>query len=404
MNGSKYHYKAIDAGGRRVAGVLEAASMPRAARQLKDEGLWVLSLVDRSQSILYREIELGGPRVKPEHFTAFCRQLATMYRAGISIVESARILSEQAPGKAFRKVLQHLAEDMKGGTQLSVAAAAYPSIFSPVFINMVRAGELTGNLDVMLERLAVFYEKERNTREKVKSAMVYPIIMLVLMVLVVTFMMIFVIPKYVESFASLGVELPLPTRIVITISEFMQAYWYVAILGLASPFLANKLIRRSEAGRQRLDRWKLRVPVFGTLWHKQAIARFSRTFSSLFGAAIPMLQGLGIVSQVLNNDAIGKLILDMREQIRSGQPMSEYLRANWLFPPMVVQMIEAGERSGALDSMLEKIADFYEADVEAMTDRLKSLLEPLMIVLLTGVVGLIVLAVLMPTFKVLEGY
>lgn len=404
MNGTKFHYKAVDAGGKPIAGVLEAASLPRAARQLKEDGLWVFSLVDRSQSILYREIELGGPRVKPEHFTAFCRQLATMYRAGISVVESTRILAEQAPAKAFRKVLLDLAEDMKGGTQLSVAATAYPTIFSPVFINMVRAGELTGNLDEMLERLAVFFEKERNTREKVKSAMVYPVIMLVLMLLVVTFMMIFVIPKYVESFASIGVELPLPTKIVIAVSEFMQHYWYLVLLLLASPFLAIKLIRRTEAGRRRLDRWKLRIPVFGTLWHKQAIARFSRTFSSLFAAAIPMLQGLGVVSQVLNNEAIGQLIMNMREQIRSGQPMSEYLRGNWLFPPMVVQMIEAGERSGALDSMLEKIADFYEADVEAMTDRLKSLLEPLMIVLLTGVVGLIVLAVLMPTFKVLEGY
>ncbi|GGG23533.1 type II secretion system F family protein [Paenibacillus abyssi] len=399
----KFQYKAVNGSGKRYSGVLEAATQQQAAELLREQGLWVTKLIDRSKSLLHRELEFGGPKVKTEHFTVFCRQLATMYKAGIGLVEAVRILSKQSPGKPFRKLLAEIAEDMKGGTQFSVAVSAYPTVFTPVFVNMVRAGEVSGKLDEMLERLAVFFEKERNTKEKVKSAMVYPAVMMIIMVLVVIFMMIFVIPRYVESFASMSIELPLPTRIVMGASEFMQGYWYIVVASLFVPSLLIRLIRREAWGRERLDYIKLKIPVFGKLWHKQAIARFSRTFSSLFAAAIPLMQGLSIVSDVVGNQAIGKVISDMKGQVRSGNSMAESLKESWLFPPMVVQMIAVGERSGSLDSMLEKVADFYEADVDAMAERLKSLLEPLMIVVLTGVVGLIVLAVLMPSFELMQG-
>ena len=398
----KFRYKAVNATGKKMTGTIEAASEQIALDKLGEQQLWASSLKDMSRSLLYRDIEVGGPQVKTEHFTIFCRQLATMFRSGISLVEAVRILSEQSPGKPFRKILAEITAEMEGGTAFSVAVAAHPKIFTSVFVNMVRAGEAGGNLDEMLERLAIFFEKERATREKVKSAMVYPVIMMVIMVLVVTFMMLFVIPRYVESFAMMDIELPLPTVIIMGISSWMQTYWYALLLLLLLPVLLLRVIRGNERASRKLDYWKLKVPIFGKLWHKQAIARFSRTFSSLYVAAIPILPSLTIVSHVVGNAAIGKVITDIREEVRSGNSIAEPLQATWLFPPMVVQMIAVGERSGSLDTMLEKVADFYEADVDTLADRLKVLLEPLMIVALTGVVGLIVLAVLMPSFKMMQ--
>lgn len=400
----KYRYNAISSGGKKKAGFLEAATIKQAQTAIQEQGLWVLDLIEANDTLLYREISFGGPKIKLEHFTVFCRQLATMYRAGVNIVDAIHILSEQTPSKALSKLLVSAAEAMRGGKQLSEAAAAYPSVFSPIFIHMVQAGEVAGNLDVMLERLAIFYEKERNTREKVKSAMVYPAIMTVMMIIVVIFMMLFVIPQYAASFDSMGIELPLPTRIVMATSEFTQSFWYIIVIALFLPGLAWKYIRRTLKGRQWLDYVLLKVPVFGTLWHKQAIARFARTFSSLMGAAIPLVQGLTIVSNVVGNAAIGKVITSIRENVLGGESMSEPLRKSKLFPPMVVQMLAIGERSGAVENMMDKVADFYEADVDQMAERLKVLLEPLMIMVLTAIVGVIVMAVMMPTFKMMESF
>jgi len=401
----KFRYRAVNVNGQWSKGVLEAASFGQASEELKGQGLWITELFDVQTSILHKDIDdfLGGPKVKTQHFTVFCRQLSTMYKSGVNMVDGVRILSDQTESKPFRKVLLSVSEDMRKGTQFSIAASAYPSVFSSVFINMIKAGEASGNLDEMLERLAVFYEKEYYTKEKVKSAMIYPIIMSVVMTFVIIFMMIFVIPKYVENFQSMGLELPLPTRIVVWMSHFVTNYWYIVFIGLFIPNLLVKLIARTEKGQYQIDYWKLRIPVFGKLWHKQAIARFARTFSSLFAAAIPMMQSLTIVSNVVDNKPIGQLIADSREGIRSGNSMADPFQNSWLFPPMVVQMMTIGEKTGALDTMLEKVADFYESDVDAMADRLKSLLEPLMILVISGVVGGIVMAILMPTFKLMEG-
>lgn len=400
----KYRYRAVDANGRWSRGILDTGTYQQAAEELKDRGLWISDLNNYKSGVLYKDIDdlLGGPKIKLQQFTVFCRQLATMYVSGISLVDAIRVLSEQTESKPFRKVLKAVSEEMKRGTQLSTATAAHPSVFNHVFVNMVRAGEASGNLDEMLTRLAVFYEKEHYTKEKVKSALIYPVIMSIVMVFVVTFMMIFVIPKYVSNFEAMGLELPLPTRIVMGISEYIQQFWYTVPALLLAPYVLIRMIRSTNKGRYRIDYLKLKLPVFGQLWHKQAIARFSRTFSSMFAAAIPMIQTLSIVSNVVGNEAIGKLISASRESIRSGHSLAEPFQGNWLFPPMIVHMISIGERSGSLDTMLEKVADFYEAEVDAMADRLKSLLEPLMILAISGVVGGIVMAILMPTFKLME--
>lgn len=400
----KFSYKAVTTTGKTRSGVLESASVQQASEQLKEQGLWIMSLVDHNDSWLTKDFNLsiGTTKVKLEHFTIFCRQLATMYKAGISLLDSVVMLSDLTPAKSFRKVLSEVADVMRNGSQFSAAVSLHPKIFGPVFVNMVRAGEVGGNLDGMLERLAVFYEKEHNTRQKVKSAMVYPAFMAVLMVVVVIFMMIVVIPQFVSSFAAMNIELPLATRIVISMSEFVRGYWYIFPLIFILPKLVTTLIRQSASGREILDRIKLKIPVFGKLWHKQAIARFSRTFSSLFAAAIPLLESLTLVSQVVANEAIGNVILKLRDDIMRGESMSAPLSRSKLFPKMVVQMVTVGEQTGSLDTTLEKVADFYEADVDATADRLKALLEPIMILVIAGVVGVIVLAVMSPSFKMMQ--
>lgn len=397
----RFRFRAVDQSGQYHKGILESQSFQMALDELKSRDWWIIELFDQAKSLLHKDLLKRAPKVKNEHFTIFCRQLSTMYKSGINLVEAIRVLSEQTESKPFRKVLRDLGDDLQSGTSFSVAASAYPSVFTPVFVNMVRAGEASGNLDEMLDRLAVFFEKEYNTKEKVKSAMIYPAIMGVVTVAVVTLMMTFVIPKYVNNFNAMGIELPLPTRIVVSISDWMMAYWYAIPILLFVPAIIINIVTRMPKGTYYLDYMKLKLPVFGKLWQKQAIARFSRTFSSLFAAAIPMLQAMSIVSKVVGNEVIGQVIQESREGIRSGQSIAEPFRNTWIFPPMVVQMLAIGEQSGSLDSMLDKVADFYEADVDRTSDRLKATLEPLMIVFLSVVVGGIVMAVMLPAFKMM---
>lgn len=399
----KFRYMAVDDFGRRTKGTVEAPSFQSAMDELRNKGLWIMELFDLSQSMLHKELKLGGgPRIKTQHFTVFCRQLSSLYKAGINMVDAVRTLGEQTESKAFKKILSEIAEEMQRGHQFSSAASRYPTVFSNIFLSMVRAGEASGNLDDMLYRLAVFYEKEYYTREKVKSAMVYPVIMAFFTVIVVIILMMFVVPRLVANFQAMGLELPLPTKIVIAVSDWMKVYWYIVFLLAGTPPILLRFIKRFETGVYYLDYVKLKLPVFGLLMHKQAMSRFSRTFCSLFAAAVPMLQMMTIVSSVVGNEVMAKLIRESREAVRGGNSIAEPFRNTWLFPPMVVQMLAIGERTGALDSMLEKVADFYEADVDQMADRLKAMLEPIMIIILAVIVGTIVLAVMLPSFKLIS--
>ncbi|WP_127579678.1 type II secretion system F family protein [Paenibacillus koleovorans] len=398
----KFRYEAFDDFGRPSKGVLESHSFQTAMEELKGKGLWIVRLFDPGQSILHKEISFGASKVSNAHFTVFCRQLSTLYKSGVNMVEAVRVLSRQAESKPFKKVLQDVAEQMQQGSQFSIACSRHPSVFSTIFINMVRAGETSGNLDDMLDRLAIYSEKEFNTREKVKSAMVYPVIMAIVTIMVVIILMTFVVPRLVGNFAAQGLELPLPTKIVIAISHWMKQYWYILPPIILTPPLALFLLNRNKKGKHFLDYVRLKIPVFGVLWHKQAMSRFSRTFCSLFAAAVPMLQMLNIVASVVGNDVIAKEIRRTREAVGGGASIADQLRGNWLFPPMVVQMIEVGERTGALDAMLLKVAEYYEVEVDAMADRLKSLLEPIMILILAVIVGVIVLAVMLPSFKLMQ--
>lgn len=392
----------MDTSGSYQKGFIESENLQLASEQLRSRRLWVVELADPQQSIWSRDIGFLSAKVKKDQFTLFCRQLATMYSAGVNLVEAIEIVARQSSSKPLKAVLTEIIQDMKSGTSFSAAAADHPKVFNTVFVHMIEAGEASGKLDEMLQRVATMFEKEHNTKEKVKSAMIYPAVMMVMITFVIIFMMLFVVPTYMENFENMGVELPLPTRIVVAVSDILLGYWYLLLAGLIVLAVATAYFRKTENGKHTLDYYKLKVPIFGTLWHKQAIARFSRTFCSLHGASVPMLQILTIVSKVVGNEAIGRILLQMRGNISGGHSIIEPIRKSSHFPPMVVEMMAAGERTGTLDVMLGKLADFYESDVEMMADRLKALIEPLLIIAMTVAVGTIVLAIMLPSFTLME--
>jgi type IV pilus assembly protein PilC len=393
-----FQYTAFNGEGKKVNGKVDARDENHAFQELKLKGLQVIHLSHYKESILHKDIEFLTPKVKTEHFVVFCRQFATLIKAGIGAAESVQILSQQTESKVLKKALEQVHSELRTGTHLSISFQDHPKIFPAIFVSMVRAGEVSGNLDDVLEKLANFFEKENYTRQKIKSAMTYPITVTILAFFVTFFLMWKVVPQFVSTFSKMGIELPLITRIVMEISEVVTRHWYfVLLLPLVTYFLIRMWVQ-TPRGRYMIDLIKLRMPIFGKLNQKAAMARFCRTFSSLFTAAVPIFQIIDIVSQVVGNEVISRTLNDAKVNLRKGQSLATPLKSNWVFPPMVVHMVTVGEKTGSLDSVLDKVADFYESDVEQMAERLKSLLEPLMIMFVAGVVGLIVLAILLPTF------
>ena len=400
---AKFSYVAVDPAGRRRRGTIEAPDVRRAAEELRRGGLLVMKLTAREKSLLFREIPVpAASRVKSEHFAAFCRQLATLYKAGVGLLEALQVLAEQTPSKPLRNVIRRMAEDVRDGHQLSEAAAKFPAVFSNVFVQMARAGETSGRLDEMLERLAFYHEKEHQTRAKIRTAMIYPAILGVMTLVVTFFMLTVIVPRYTAAFRQMGVELPLPTRVLMHLSQAVVQFWYLIPLLAVMALLLRRLIRRLPDGPLLMDLAKLRIPVLGSLRKKQTIARMSRTFASLYAAALPVTQVLSIVAAVVGNEAVRRVVLDACARARNGQPIADAFRKSSLFPAMVAYMISIGERSGALDVMLDKLADFFEEDADQTAERLKSLLEPFLILVMALVVGSIVSAMLLPVFRILN--
>jgi len=400
---AKYRYLAVDASGRSKRGSVEAPDKRSAAEKLRGDGLWIIRLSEPAPGFLNRSIPLtGGPKVKLEEFVVCCHQLATLYRAGISLVDALQIMVWQTSGKDFRNVLRQMVRDMQMGLQLSEAAAKHPAVFSDVYVSMVRAGEASGKLDEILVRLAAQYEKDHNTRTKMRSAMMYPAFLGTLAVVVSVVMVTFILPNFVASFRDAGAELPGLTRALLELSDMLKHTWFLLPLPVILLVLLYKLIRGQPKGRYALDYFALRIPVLGQLRVNQIISRFSRTFSTLYIAAVPVLKILAITSTVVGNEAIGRVVTDAYERVRKGEPLADAFRESPLFPPMVAHMISIGERSGAIDSVLDRVAEHCESVAERTSDRLKSLLEPLMILGMAGIVGIIVMAMFLPVFRMMD--
>ncbi|MEK4882500.1 MULTISPECIES: type II secretion system F family protein [Paenibacillus] len=393
-----FEYQVKTSAGKSIKGKLTATDKPTAMEELRKRGLTVFSLIERKTTILSMDIYIGNP-VKPLHFIIYCRQFATLMRAGVSIVDATRILAEQTESKPLRKALVDVNSSLMRGISFSQAVQDHKKIFPQLFVSMIRAGEESGDIEGTLDRLAMFFEKQHTTTEKIKSALTYPITVGVMAIAAVIYLLWAIVPQFVTMFESMDAELPAVTQMVLALSKSIQGQWYFWILGVLLLVIAFQITKRTEKGAYALDYAKLKIPVFGKLNQKGSIAQFTRTFSSLYASSVPILQSLVIVEEVAGNKVIGKFIRSAGDSLRQGNPLSEPLKKAWVFPPLVTQMIAIGEETGALDTMLSKVADFYEMDVENTVDRLKSLLEPLLIAFLAAVVGVIVAAIMLPMFS-----
>jgi len=349
-----------------------------------------------------KEIRISLPfkkKVNQRSIAIFTRQLATMIDAGLPLVQSMESLSSQQESKVFKNILREIREDVEGGSTFAGALKKYPGTFNELYTNLVVAGEEGGILDNILNRLANYIEKSEALKKKVKSALIYPATIVGVAVVVVMILMIFVIPVFETMFKSGGQNLPLPTLIVVTISKLIKKYVIIFIPAMILLFFMLKKYYKTQNGKAVLDRLLLKLPVFGSLFKKIAVARFSRTLGTLVSSGVPILDGLSIVSRTAGNRTIETAILDARASIREGETIAEPLSRSGLFPPMVIQMISVGESTGALDSMLSKIADFFEEEVDIAVTNLTSLLEPLLMVFLGVVIGGVVIAMYLPIFQ-----
>ncbi|ARK23613.1 type II secretion system protein F [Sporosarcina sp. P37] len=382
-------------------GTVTANNKRDAAIKLKNQGIRVVSIVEQKETVLTKDITIGSP-VKRDQLIMFLRQFSTLLQAGVTIVDAVRILSMQVEQASFRKILTSVQEDLRTGTPLSMAFAKHPKVFEPLILNIVAAGEVSGTVDESLDQLAEHFEKAYRTRQKVTSAMAYPIVVGIIAIGVVIFLLWFVVPMFVDMFASIGGQLPWLTRAVMAASDWVSNYWYLLILVVSAIIVSFLMTRSNPKGKYMIDTILLRLPIFGGIVQKSSLAMMTRTLSSMFSSSVPILQALSMTERVIDNSVISKVIGESRDSMERGGSLTEPMLNHWAFPPLIPHMIAIGEETGSLDSMLSKVADFYEKEVEAATDRLKALIEPLMIVFLAAIVGTIVLAIMMPMFSMFE--
>ncbi|MBX6395928.1 MAG: type II secretion system F family protein [Alicyclobacillaceae bacterium] len=399
-----FRYQAVNRSGKTVRGQMEAADPAAVTAHLRRRGLYPVRVEPAAQQHVRtgRGFRLGS-RVRIQDLAVFCRQFATLVRAGVPAARSLAILAAQTEHRVLKGALVEIEDEVRRGNSLHQAFGHQSRVFPPLFIHMVGAGEASGQLDVMLDRLASFYERERATSQKIVSALTYPLVVLVVAIAVSVFLLVSVVPTFAQTFAQQGVALPLPTRITLGVSHFLVERWYL-ILGLAAGAAAGWwAIGRTPKGR----RWQCRLafawPIFGKLNRKNAVARFSRTLATLVRSAVPILEALELTKKVIGNALFEDALTEAQESLRAGETMGAALgRHGNLLPPLVTQMIAVGEETGTLDEMLDKLADFYDADVQEMSARLSTLLEPVLILFLAVLVGLIILSVYLPMFQMMN--
>jgi len=400
-----YAYKVRDRQGKLVTGTLEAESVAVVAGKLRSMGYVPVSIESNdAKSLSAREIKIPflSGRIKLKDVAVFSRQFSTMINSGLTLLRSLSILADQTQNKELARIIGEVRKDVERGSALSVALAKHPKAFSRLYVAMVRSGETGGSLDAVLSRLAMTIEQQVALRRKVKSAMTYPVVVGVIVVLIVIAMLIFVVPMFKGMYADLDAKLPAPTLALLAVSNAFKKFFPLFFAGAGFGVWSLKRYIATPAGRRRWDAFKLRAPVFGQLAHKTALARFSRSLAALVRSGVPILDALEIVSETAGNTIVAEAVGDTQAAVKSGESLSRPLEAHPVFPPMVTQMIAVGEETGALDELLEKIADFYDAEVEATVDALTSLIEPLLIVFMGIAVGGMVIALYMPMFSIIS--
>ncbi len=393
-----YRYVAKDKEGHSVTSTLDAAMDSEVAEVLHGRGLVVVSI----EQIKKKAIGRMGGKIKSDDLVIFSRQLATMIDAGIPLVQSLGILEEQIENKIFKNIILMMRQDIEEGTSFCNALAKHPNVFSELFINMVRAGEASGMLDEVLDRLATYLEKSASLNRKIRSSLVYPAAVITMAILITSLLLLKVVPTFKKIFEILGGQLPLPTRILIWISDLFSRL-FILVVGFlfVFSFLFKKYIN-TEKGRRNFDDKKLKTPVLGPLFRKVAIAKFSRTFSTLVKSGVTILNALDIVAKTSGNKVIEETVMGCRLSVRSGEPIAKPLGKGGIFPPMVCRMISVGEQTGQLEKMLLKIADFYDEQVDAAVSALTSMIEPIVILFLGIIIGGVVISLFLPIFKITE--
>jgi type IV pilus assembly protein PilC len=399
-----FEYAVRDRGGKIITGKIDADSPASVATKLKSMGYAPVKISEVKSGGLQMELKLPslGAKVKLKELAVFSRQFATMINSGLSLLRALTILEEQQPNKTFAAVLTELRLEVESGSSLSSSMSRHPDIFPPLMINMIKAGEVGGFLDKVLVQIADNYESEVKLRGRVKSAMTYPVAVLVMAILLTVAMLLFIVPTFASLFSSLGGSLPAPTQILVSLSNFLKVAFVPLIILSIIGMVVWTRVKHKQAVREFIDPLKLRAPVFGNLFRKIALARFCRNLGTMLSSGVPILQSLDIVADTSGNVVVAHAVRDIQESVRNGESLTEPLSHHSVFPPMVVQMLSVGEDTGALDTMLHKISDFYDQEVEATTDQLTALIEPIMIAVLGGLVGSMIVALYMPIFKIFD--
>ncbi len=395
-------YEAKDANGNLKRDRIEAPNLKVATQKLQDNRYIVINITEKKDVAKSK----GGAlsifnKVDEQALTVFSRQFSTMINAGLAMVRCLDILGEQTEDRRLQQVLIQVRQDVEGGSTLSNALAKHQTVFSPLYISMVKAGEMGGVLDEVLDRLAGFMEKDYSLKKKVKAALTYPVVILIMAICIVVFLVTYILPTFVTLFEGMSLTLPLPTQILMSITKACQNVGVIItiiILFLVLSFLLNRYVQM-PTGRRQYDSLKLNVPIFGLLNKKVAISRFCRTLGTLLSSGVPIMQSLEIVGKASGNEVIADTVAKVRDSIREGESIAAPLGASGMFPPMVTQMVAVGEETGNLDAMLGKIADFYDTEVDYMLSSLTSMLEPIMIVGMGGIVGFIVVSVFLPLYQ-----
>ena len=389
-----YEYMAVDKSGKQKKGTMEAQTEERVKDFLKAEGLIPISV--KEQSVLSKEINIGSKKVKARDLSIFCRQFHSILTAGVTILNALQMLSDQTENKVLREATKQVQVDVEKGESLTSAMSKHEETFPPLLIHMVEAGEASGSLEISFERMAIQFEKQAKVNGMVKKAMVYPIVVMCVAVAVVIIMLVVVFPQFEDMFAQLDSELPAITRVMISMSEFVQSFWWLLAIIVAGVVLGIQTFRKTPNGQLFFSKLALNMPVVSNLTIKSASATFSRTLSTLLAAGISLIDAVEITAKVINNVIVKEALMDTIDEIKRGVPLSTPIRESGVFPPMVYQMTSIGEETGNVEGMLAKIADYYEEEVETATAALTALLEPMIIILLGGIVGAILLSIYMP--------
>lgn len=397
-----FSYVAVDKRGKEKRGSLEAETRERALEQLKAEGLIPVSV--REQGALNKEIDFSiGKKVKPRDLSVFCRQFVSITQAGVPMKEALQMLSEQTENKWLKRAISEVLLNVEKGNTLADSMRSQPDIFPPMLVNMVEAGEQSGSLEMAFSRMAVHFEKEAKLKATIKKATIYPIILVIAAIGVIAVMLLFVIPIFIDMFADLDIEMPAITMFVMNSSKWMTSHWYVVLAMIVGIVAAYKLIYRTTQGRLTIDRIKMKMPLFGKLTVKTACSQFARTMSTLLMSGISTIDALETTSKIVNNIHYTNAMLKAREEVMKGVPLSEPLEASGIFPPMVYHMTGIGEETGNVEEMLEKMADYYDEEVEMTTQSVLAAMEPIIILFMALIIGTLVIAVISPIASMYNG-